>query len=832
MKKPFFIFFNFLILIAQAQRPNGGMPDTAMLNRMPKTGKISGIIIDSLNKKGVDYASVALLRSMDSAVIAGAVTNTRGTFTMENLPMGRYLLVVTAVGYRKQFSKTISIFPREPEVDAGSILVAPTSHQIKEVEITADKQAQLNTIDKRVIDVSKSIVNVGGTATEVLQNVPGVTVDIDGNVSLRGNANVIVLIDGKPSAITGSSRAAILQQMPAGSIEKIEIITNPGAKYDADGMAGIINIITKKDKMQGFNVNAAIGSGTHDKYNASLGINYRVKKVNLYSNYNYRSEARTGDGHSERRNDYSNNGNDTVYFNNNISKSINYSSSHVLKLGTDFYIKPTTTLGLSATLNLRSERSNGDINYIFENALKEAYAKLYRTTDSKDANIAVDYSFDFKHILKKKQEFTASATLSTSSRDNKSSYLNYTKNIFNNTLGNLFLDQYNKTAANFNVLTAQADFSQPLKGNQKFETGLKTTNRYIINNYDAFNFDTANHIYQNDSFFTQHFDYEEHIQAAYLQYSGIYKSISYQLGMRGEIATISGKSLTTNIPFNFQYLGLYPSALAKYTYHKTNDLQVSYSRRVNRPDVRSLLPIKNYEDAYNFMIGNPELKPESINSFEFSYYKTLKQHSFGTTLYYRRTLNMNTRLRTLDTLTGVATTTFRNYSTSDNTGLEIIVKNTIKKAIQITTNINLFQNTINGTNIDANLQSTAFNWNVRTNIAGRLSKKLSLQLSGMYMAPTKMPQSTFKGMSGMDLGGKYDFWASKASLTINLSDVLNSRHFELYNFGAGFTADNYRKRETRILMATFSYRFGNNDQPQRKKDRMRDSGGDSRMDDF
>lgn len=824
------VVLNLCVISVWAQSNGGGMMDTAILNKMPKVGKVTGTIIDSSNRKAIDYASVVLLRVLDSNVVSGVVSNENGEFVMENLPMGRYTLVVATVGYKKYKGKPFMILPRNPEIALGEIKLSPISLNISEVVVSGEKQALLNTIDKRVIDVGKSLINSGGTATEVLQNVPGVTVDIDGNVSLRGNANVIVLIDGKPSGITGSSRAAILQQLPAGSIDRIEIITNPGAKYDADGMAGIINIITKKDKMQGFNTNITLGMGTHDKFNAGLGINYRVKKLNLYANYNFRSEARFGDGHSERRNQYSNGGIDTIFYNNNISDNLNKSVSHVAKAGFDWYLNNSNTLGFSTTLNSRNETGVGTIDYIFLNALTETTAKTYRETNSTDKNISVDYALDYKRILKHKREFTTSATLSTNIRNSNAEYINYEKDILTNTFGILLLTQQNKTYTNFNVFTAQADYSIPLSENHKIETGLKTVNRLIQNNFDASNYDISKKEFENDTLFTQHYNYEEHIHAGYVQYTGLIKSVTVQAGLRGEWALISGKSLLSNTLFNFQYPGIYPSALAKYTYKKTNDFQVSYSRRVNRPDARQLLPIKNYEDAYNFQVGNPLLKPESINSFELSYYKTVKAHSFGTTLYYRHTVDMITRLRTLDTLTGIATGTFRNFSSSDNTGLEVIIKNTIMKAIQITTNINLYQNKVNGSNVDATLQSTAFNWNARTMIAGRLSKSFSFQISGMYMAPTKLPQGSFQGMSGIDLGGKYEFWGTKANITFNISDILNSRHFELYNFGTGFTSDNYRKRETRIGMITFNYKFGNTDQPVRKKNRA--DQGEPRMDDF
>ncbi len=830
MKKLFLLLLFLYSQGVSAQRPEGGMPDTAILNRLPKIGKITGTVKDGATKKVVDYASVALLKVGDSSIITGVITNDRGEFIMEKLPMGRFILVITSVGYKKFYSKPLLLTPRNPDIIAGDLNVLPSSKQMNEVEVSADKQTLLNTIDKRVIEVGKSLINVGGTATEVLQNVPGVTVDIDGNVSLRGNSNVTVLIDGKPSAITGSSRAAILQQLPAGSIDRIEIITNPGAKYDADGMSGIINIITKKDKMQGFNINTTLGIGTHEKYNASIGINYRVSKINWYGNYNYRGEARNGEGHSERKNEYTINGKDTVYYINNITSSMNNSFSHVVKLGADWYLNNTNTLGFYTTINARKERSSSDIQYLFNNAFGDTNLKTFRQSVSDEKNNSTDFSLDYKHTFINRQELTASSVLSVSKRINATEYLNYNGNIYDDILGNLFLSQYNNTDADYKVLTSQADFAMPIKENGKLETGIKSINRYIINYVDASNYNTLKNILENDTFLTQHYNYEEHIQSAYIQYSGSINKITYQFGMRGEIASIEGQSLLSNIPFRYQYPGLYPSALGKYTFRKTNDFQLSYSRRVNRPEVRALLPIKNYEDAYNYMIGNPELKPESINSFEFSYYKTIKQQSIGTTFYYRHTLNLITRLRTLDTLNGIATTTHRNFSTSDNTGLEIVIKNTIRKAIQITTSANVYQNIVNGSNIDATLQSSAINWNVRTMIAGRLSKTLSFQLSGMYMAPITLPQGKFQGMSGVDLGGKYDFWGTHASITLNVSDVFNSRHFELYNFGDGFTSTNYRKRETRIVMLAFTYRFGNTETTPRKKNKQ--DQGEQRMEEF
>lgn len=798
---------------------------------MPAIGKIYGIVADSITRKPIDYATITLIRLKDSSIVSGAVSSSKGDFLLENLPMGRYKLLVTMVGYKKKEIGPVMIFPNQTEFNAGTIYLSTSSRQIKEVEVTADKSVSLNTIDKRVFEVGKNLISTGGTATEVLQSVPGVTVDIDGNVSLRGNANVTVLIDGKPSTLSGSSRAAILQQLPAGSIERIEVITNPGAKYDADGMSGIINIITKKDKMKGFNLNASVGAGTHDKYNASLGLNYRTRKFNFYTNYNFRSEARYGWGHSERKNSYA----DTVYFSNNDSKSLNHSLSHVGKAGMDWYINSQNTLGVSAMVNVRQEKGQNNINYFFLDGAEVPYFKTYRQNTSTDSNVSVDATLDYKHIFKDpKKELTASATYSTSARNSDAGYVNYNRNISTNELTNVFLDQKNVSGTQFNVLLFQADYSNPIGESQKFETGIKSTNRFNTTLYDASTRNLVSHQYENDTLLTRHYSTSEQIHAAYFQYTGKWKEFTYQAGLRGELAVISGKSLLSPETFHFSYPGFYPSGLVKYTYRKSNDFQVSYSRRVNRPEARSLLPFTEYEDLLNVRVGNPALKPENINSFEASYYKTLAKHTLGASVYYRHTVNMITRMRTLDTATGVTTMMNRNFSSSDNTGIELITKSTLFKMLQFTTNINLYQNTVNGSNVDATLQSSAFNWNARGMLSGRVSKAFTFQFSGFYMAPTRQPQGTFQGMSGIDGGCKYEFWKGNASVTANVSDILNSRHFEMTNFGYGFTSDNYRKRETRIGMITFNYRFGSNNENQRSKRNRQDQNNqnDNRMDDF
>ena len=332
-----FSIFIFIHITADAQirehNRNANQRDSLM-KTMPAIGRVSGSVADSSTKKPVEFASVALIRLRDSVPVAGALTDEKGNFSITEVPFGKFILKISSIGFAGYSSEPLIIRPDEKEIYVEKIFIRSNVKRLKEVEVTGEKSEYVNSLDRKIYNLDKNIVNTGGTATEVLRNIPSVTVDMDGNISLRGSGNVNVLIDGKPSGITGSTRQAVLQQIPASSIDRIEVITNPSAKYDADGMAGIINIVTKKDKLKGLNANISLGVGTNEKYNATLGGNYRTSKLNVYANYSYRHEKRTSTGESERKNSYG----PAVNYNLSQSHGNHLSDAHVVKGGLDYYL--------------------------------------------------------------------------------------------------------------------------------------------------------------------------------------------------------------------------------------------------------------------------------------------------------------------------------------------------------------------------------------------------------------------------------------------------------------------------------------------------------------
>ncbi|CAN5688268.1 outer membrane beta-barrel family protein [soil metagenome] len=813
-KFPFYLFFFVLLFISAplfAQNPGqykGSPQRDSLLKNMPAIGKVNGMVADSANKSPVIFASVALIRVRDSVPVAGALSDEKGNFSITEVPYGKFILKISSIGFANYTSSPLLIRPDEVLVDMGKIFVHNNINRLKEVEVAGEKSEYVNSLDRKVYNIDKNIVNTGGTATEVLRNIPSVTVDIDGNISLRGSGNVNVLIDGKPSGITGSTRQAVLQQIPASSIERIEVITNPSAKYDADGMAGIINIVTKKDKLKGLNANASVGVGTNEKYNIALGGNYRTKKINVFANYSFRHEKRTSSGESTRENFYG----DSVFYNLSQSHGTGLSDAHVIKSGIDYYISDYTTIGLSTTASIRKESKPEYISYQNENSARVLTSSFIRENRDEGKNQSMDYNLDFRKTFRKnKAEWTASAGFSSNDRNSNDEY-----NTFSD-VHELTLKQFQDNHTVNSIATLQTDYSMPVSKNSKLEAGWKSIIRRINAKTDGQNYFPVTNQYSNDPRFIDQFIYDEQIHAGYLLYSGHFSKFDYQAGVRGEDYLNSGKSESTSFDFNNVYLNLYPSGVLKYNINKTQEAQVSYSRRVNRPESRSLNPFIDYGDTLNVRKGNPEIKPEYIDSYEMSYLKNFERHSVNVTLYYRYTHNLITRYRFIDQSTNVTTSTFINFSSSQNTGAEIVIKNQIGEVINVMTSANIFQNKINGSNVESELQSTSTNWNARITVNAKLAKNTSLQLSGMYMAPARQPQGSFKGMSGVDAGLRQELWKGKASLSLNVNDIFNTRKFMIHNIGDGFISDMTRTRESRVAMLTFAYRFGSAEYNSRKK---------------
>ena len=393
--------------------------DSAMKN-MPKVGVVFGKIHDANTNKAVEYATVAILGMRDSALAGGGITDAKGNFRVENLPMGVFKVRISFMGYETFYVQPVKIFPNASEVDLGLIKLKENSKVLKQAEVTTEKSEMMQSIDRKVYNVEKNIVNTGGTVVDILQQIPSVTTDIDGKVQLRGSENVTILIDGKPSALLGANKNDALKQIPANAIQSVEVITNPSAKYDAEGMAGIINIVTKKDKMKGLNANISAGVGTNDKYNAAIGLNNRTAKNNVFLNYSFRKENRWNEGEGEQ---FFYLPNVDPYSYTTENNGTGNSMFNMIKGGVDFYIDNYNTLGLSGTYSKRDEKRNDDNENNFYNDSDQWISGFDRVNITDENNQSGEATIDYKHTFpNSKRELTASLFGSKNNRMSDNSY--------------------------------------------------------------------------------------------------------------------------------------------------------------------------------------------------------------------------------------------------------------------------------------------------------------------------------------------------------------------------------------------------------------------------
>lgn len=812
---------------AAGQRPAGGA--------MPTIGVLYGKLVNAKTKTPVEYAPVTLLRAKDSTVVSGMLSQANGDFRLEQLPFGQFLLRINFMGYKSIYKK-VTVTPQNMSQDLGNIRLEEDSKVLAEVEVTGQRSAFQMSIDKKVFNVDRNLTSIGGTAADVLKSVPSVNVDIDGNVKVR-NSSPNIFVDGKPSTLT-------IDQIPADAIESVELITNPSAKYDAEGMSGIINIVLKKNKKAGWNGMLTAGAGTNDKYNAGGNINVRQGKWNVSANYNYNANRNWGNGTTDRTN-FAVAGSPVTSTNytTQVSDSRNGGNFQFGKIGADYYIDNRNTISLSQNLVRGTFSNYEDLTSTFSDQNKSFTGRNLRNSLGSFNFRNYTTQLAYKHLFAEpNKELTADFSMNKSTNGRNSSFNTQPQDIGNTPIGSPFY-QSQTSDGKTDFYTLQADYVDPIGKTGKFETGVKATLRTYNSTYDVFNRNNGTDE-RIDSLSTD-YKYDEQIYAAYLNYSDVIgANFGYQLGLRAEQYVYSGEIPSEGMKFNPTKArpGLFPSVYFSYKLPKEQELQLNYSRRVNRPNFFQLIPYRDITDPQNQREGNPDLKPEYTNSLEFSYMKTWKVHNVLASLYYRNTNNLITSVSSVigkDSLLS----TFVNASKSASYGGELTVKNQIVPGWDITTNVNLYNQEIEAFNEKTGsfINNSGFSWLAKINSETKLPANFTLQITGNYQAPTiTLPsgsgggrgggfmmiptsaQGTIKGMSYVDLALKKDFLKSKTlSATIALSDVFNTRQYEMDQTDATFSQNYFRKRESRILKLTLNYRFGKMDTQLFKRKNMR-----------
>lgn len=796
-------------VISYAQRPQGSGNLTPV--------SLTGIVHDESTGNPLEFTTISVFSQRDSSLIGGGLTDEKGRFNIE-IQSRKIYIVAEFLSYASKTIDNIIISKEQPSYDLGIITLSPDAISLEQIEIVGQKSETTFALDKRVFNVGKDLSNKGGSAQDVLDNVPSVTVDVDGGVSLRGSGNVRILVDGRPSGLVGISGAAGLRSIPANMIERIEVITNPSARYEAEGMSGIINIVLKKDNRVGINGSFEVSGGWPENYGLGANLNYRKGKTNFFVNYglNYNYNPSTGYQYQEIF------GIDTTMASYIVRDGKRIRLSNSFRAGLDYALSDKQTLTASALYRHASNENNTPINYydhyFLSNEIrgKDAIPTLdytQRLEIEKEKSPTQEYTLDYiKKFKQDGKEFKSSLQYSINDDIENASYTQstYTNSILEGITGK----QRSENSEKQKNLIFTVDYIHPITKDSKFETGWRTQVRDISNDYIVE--DSVQDTWIKNTQFTNQFRYNENVHAAYAIYGAKVNKFSYQAGLRAEYTDFTTQLLETNEVNPRNFLKFFPSGHINYELKGQNQVQLSYSRRIQRPRFWDLNPFFTFADNRNIMSGNPNLNPEFTDSYELGHVKYWENGNLGTNIFWRHTTDVIQRITNFNQ-DGTTLTLPLNLATSDNAGIEFLFAYNAAKWLRLDGNANIFRNIIKGNYEGQDLGADSYSWFGRIGSRITFWKNADLQTRLNYRAPVDIPLGQQKAQYIIDIAFSKDFWKNNATFTIAARDLFNSRrrNTELLTDTYYQRVDQQWRRAP--IVATFSYRLN------MKKDRKKPS---------
>ena len=793
--------------------PGGGNPKDMMKFMKDIKGRVYGKLIDSKTKKPIEYASVIVLWFNKDSLLGGTLTKKNGEFSIDNLPaMGGFRFKATLIGYKTYETKFYIQLPNKIEQDLGNINFEIDEKLLNEVEVTVKKNNLVMSIDKRIYNVDNDISVKGGTAVDVMKNVPGVTVDADGNAQLR-NQSPMIFIDGRPSNLT-------LQQIPADQIDRIEVITNPSVKFDASSTGGILNIVMKKNLKPGYNGMLMGYAGSSDRYGGMLNLNVKEGKWNLTSMYSYNQAINNTIGYTDRTQLDSIQKTLGYYRQDNVVRQLN--AFNFGKIGLDYNINNRNTISINGMLmgGLYSTNDKQNYNILDKNKAQLFYGKRANNQAAEFQNY--NSQLYYKKIFPKVgQEFTGDFNYNHT--NSKNNYLfNTESHIPPDTIiiGNTFQKNNGTTTANQFVL--QLDYTNPINETKKFEAGIKSyfKNSVSINDTKNAKITADNYIY--DSVMSNHYIIDDMINAAYINYnSKTILGISYQAGLRFEQSYYKGTIKNKNQSFSYNYpsmaedllKSIFPGIYFSKKLVKNQEVQVNFSRKIQRPNFFQLMPFIMFADKQNYRIGNPQLKPEFKNIAEINYNNIFTNGSYLGSCYFRYEEQPITDVAypSLSDPTVLVNTTV-NGKNSIRYGLEHTFKYTLFKNLDATINLNAFYIYLNGIVVPTEPEVTTkgYAYNTKATLSYRFPKQLTLQVNGNYESPRILLLGFSLPIYSMDVSIN-KMVGTKWVINATLSDAFNTRRM-----GTNFQTPYYiqelsRRRESRYVRLTLTYIFGKMD---------------------
>ena len=806
----------------------------------PKLVTLFGVVQDAETQEALPFASVVVVSARDSSVLDGVLSSEDGAFRMEKVEVGRLLLEVRFPGYQTQSVGPRMCTPRNPESlkwDLGTLQLEPDITALNEALVVEQASVMEMRVDRRVFHVGNDLTSRGGNTTELLENIPSVQVDIDGNITLRGSSGVQILIDGRPSGLSGGAREAFLESLPASAVDRVELITNPSARFDPDGTAGILNIVLKKNRLEGFSGQLQATYGTGDNHDANASLNYRTAKWSLSSNMGWNDRQMFMRGETMRTQFWSEDSTSSSDVQ-RPGDSERRSLSGSLKADWRLENNLTFFAGLNANQGSRNGWDSTSTAEFWEGgALDGVTTEVLRSEQSTNDSQGGDAFVGFeKKWSEDGAKWTADVRRSYNSRQGQNNFLD--SPLTNDAVVEDVLTFNAQDNQNVRWL-AQTDVERTWGEKGKFEAGLKTTwNRdqsdfqYTESDssvltqgiYVPWGLDTVDYT----------FLYDEHIHAGYVTAGQTFGLLGVQLGLRAEqaftSASLDGAGSQSAVPFENNYFSLYPSANFFVETDGENTFSLSYSRRVNRPRGRELNPYLDMSDPRNFRSGNPFLLPEYTNSYELAHQWKRQRTSWTTALFFKDTRDVIRRFTLADTTDGVLLSTFQNLGRQHNEGLEVSWMTPMGKTGRLNWTTSAYRIVNDGSELDSPFSIAGFSWNSRIFASWAWGKAWKFQANSFVRGASVTPQGRFNGFATLNLAVSRDLPNDNWQLTVQAKDIFNTRRWSYTTETTAFTQDVWRQRESRNIYVTLQYKFGKLDERGGRGGRGGSGGEDFMMD--
>ncbi len=807
----------FLLLISFTSLAAQGGPRPKLA---PNTGGMTGQLIDATNDEPIGFASVAVYTVVRDSLVAGTTTDLDGKFTVKDLPYGDYRLEMSFIGYATE-DRELELSEAKRFFTLDPVALGLGGENLTEVVVEAERAIMELGLDRKVFNVEKSIAAAGGSAEDLLRQIPSITVDLEGNVSLRGSGNIRFLINGKPSGLTGASQQTFLQSLSATNIERVEVITNPGARFDPDGTGGLINIVLKNKNQDGFNAGVNLNAGTNNKFDGSIDLNWRKGQFNTTAAISGRYDERFFRGFRDQTAMFA----DTSFNRYFTFDGERQRQSQQIRLGTEWYYNKRGSIQLQGNYQLgQGESSNLRTTQFFdgENTLDRTSVRTEdEPEDEWDYEVRLNYQTTFK-----KEGRQLSGTLQMSD-----SYEKEVENYFETiTAANgTFIDELRQNAPAIEGRTqylGQLDYEQKF-GDYKFETGWRSTIQRL-DNEGVFNvFNEATSAFEKIDSNSNRFFYDEDVHALYATFGGEVGKLVFSAGLRAEQAyTTSRLTEPDQQTFENDYFKVYPSVFLGYKLAESSTLQASFSRRINRPRAWALNPFVDRGDPLNLRTGNPFLLPELINSYELNVQQRFGNRSTFTGGFYFRQLNdLITRItETRDD--GVQIATRANLDRGRNYGVEIITTYRPSKKLDLTLSGNAYRTEIDGRISEGQVDASGYLFDSRLQGTYELPWDVQSQFTYFYRSAGVTAQGNIEAIQSLDIGFRKSILKDKGAITLRVTDIFNQRRFSYTTEISGLNTTSQFQRESRIAYIGFQYSLRQQKGKRERGERGDDGGGD------